>query len=344
MKKITFFVLGTTFLAISIGAAASSTFAWLSTNNFVAASLRDMMAVSTDGNLYVDWDTSYTDGLLDYGIKDGPNGARGHSYRADPSAVADNIVHDVEGTENDGISFQRLRDCSIDMASETPIPYDAIYDGYGALSGEYRQVSQTYSKDNSSSTYYYTKFGLRFIVKAGTGASAYHIFMHTATLNINGSKNNIDSAVRMGIKPHRGDGNTKTEANVYSVWAPNYDQVNTGVDGISLNGSQISFVSSTTGTSEYTFAENSENGTNAFVVAKTSLHYDDISYSNYIGEVGSVSSRPWTLYASEQYYSYIDCDFYFWYEGSDVLCNPKELQDQAYSIALGFRCIKDDGV
>ncbi len=342
MKRSTFLVMGVTLILISIGAATSSTFAWLTSSTFVTASLRDMMAISTDGNLYVDWDTSYTEGTLDYGIKGGDNSARGHSYKDDPSTVSDNIVHDVEGTDNDGISFQRFRDCSIDMNPVSPIAYRALTDSDGNLNGTYKAISSTYSKDIFSNTYYYAKFGLRFVVKAGTNIASYRIFMSTATLDLNGSKNNIDSAVRMGIKPYRETNNTKAESSIFSVWAPNYDTTNFGPDGLSKNGSSINFVSSTTGTSAYSYALNSSNKMHAFSVATEELDYDNTDYSNYIGEVGSTTSRNWITY-SGGYYSYIDCDLYFWYEGSDVLCNLSELQDQAYSIAIGFRAIKDDG-
>src|SRR5574344_2718406 len=342
MKRSTFLLIVLTLILISIGAATSSTFAWLTSSTFVTASLRDMMAISTDGNLYVDWDTSYTEGSYDFGIKGGTNSARGHTYLSDPSTVSSNIVHDVEGTDYDGISFQRFRDCSIDMSTLSPTPYKALTGGDGKINGTYAKVSTSYSADKFSGTYYYAKFGLRFVVKAGTNLAAYHIFMNNASLDLNGSKNNIDSAVRMGIKPYRGTNNTKTEANIYSVWAPNYDTTNVAPEKKKKNGTSISFVSSTTGTSTYSYSANSSDKMNAFSVATEELDYDNTDYSNYIGEVGSTTSRNWITY-SGGYYSYIDCDLYFWYEGSDVLCNLSVLQDQAYSIAIGFRAIKDDG-
>lgn len=343
MKKSTFLMLGSALLAISIGAAASSTYAWFTSSTVVNAAFKNMTAVSTEGDLYVDWDTSYTASTNDYGIADvgGADSARNHAFRANPYNVTDTVVHDVANNDYDGITFQNLRDASIDLTKATPKAYKAELDGVGGITGNYTQVADSgNSLDTSSGTYYFVKLKLRFIVKSQTNLKAYHIFMSNATFTNSDATKKIDSAVRMGIKPYRGTNNTVTEDDVYSVWAPDYNQTDKAPDGTTVNGTTLKYVSGTTTLGDYEYASAVSDAKKGFSSTVGTLAYDNTTYGSYIGEVGSATSRNWVTYGTNNYYSYIDCDLYFWFEGSDVLCNKEQIQTTAYSLACSFRAIK----
>ena len=344
MKKSTFLMLGSALLAISIGAAASSTYAWFTSSTLVTAVFKNMTAVSTEGDLYVDWDTSYTLTTNDYGIADigGVDSARGHAFRTKPQDVGDTIVHDVANNDYDGVTFQNLRDASLDLTKANPVAYKANLDGVGGITGEYTQVADSgNSLDVSSGTYYYVKLKLRFIVKSQSNLKAYHVFMNSASFTNSDVTKKIDSSVRMGIKPYRGTNNTVTEADVYSVWAPDYNQTDTGSDGVSVNGTTLKYVSGASTIGDYPYASAVSDAKNGFSSTIGTLAYTDTTLGSYIGEVGSINSRNWINYGTQNYYSYIDCDLYFWFDGCDVLCNKEQIQTTAYSLACSFRAIKE---